>query len=231
MENYLKENYVIFCDFDGTITKEDAINKLFETFAEKSWLAIEKSWQDGLIGSKECLEKQLNCIKNISENGLNAFIDQIKIDESFIDFINFVCRNKIDFYIVSDGFDLIISKVLNNYGIKNIKIYSNRLEHKNNKLIPYFDFHCADCNTKAGLCKCNVIKENHNSKKIIYIGDGLSDICAAKFADILFAKNKLMEYAELIDMNHTPFSVFGEILSILQKKGEIHNDRIEHCNR
>ena len=43
----------IYCDFDGTITKEDSVNGFFEMYAPKSWMDSEKLWIDGKISSRE----------------------------------------------------------------------------------------------------------------------------------------------------------------------------------
>ena len=37
----------IFCDFDGTITKEDTLNKFLRVYADKKWLELEEEWISG----------------------------------------------------------------------------------------------------------------------------------------------------------------------------------------
>ena len=43
----MKDIKKIYCDFDGTITKKDAVNTFFEMYAPKEWLDYEKLWIEG----------------------------------------------------------------------------------------------------------------------------------------------------------------------------------------
>src|SRR5438876_1154800 len=45
----------IFLDFDGTITRRDAIDAILDAYADPQWLDIEDAWKSGRIGSRECL--------------------------------------------------------------------------------------------------------------------------------------------------------------------------------
>lgn len=206
-------NYQFFCDFDGTITKEDTLNKFLCLYADKKWLDIEDDWIKGKIGSKECIEKQMQLFDNVDENSLNEFIDSIEIDETFSDFLNYLKSQDIDFYIVSDGFDYFIEKILKKYNIVGVKIFSNKLEIKDGKFITYFPNFNKECAPGSGVCKCNVIKSNRIvTKQVLYAGDGLSDFCAAKNADFLFAKGKLLQYGKSTHLkNLIEFNTFAEI--------------------
>ena len=50
---------VVFCDFDGTITQVDVTDQILAQLAHPSWREIEQEWMLGLIGSRECLERQI----------------------------------------------------------------------------------------------------------------------------------------------------------------------------
>jgi len=212
---------IIFCDFDGTITKEDTIDKLLDTYANEKWLEIESLWEEGLIGSKECLERQVNCIDYLSEKHFEEFIDSIEIDEYFSEYLSWVKTNNIDFYVVSDGFDLIIDKIFAKYGIKDVKKFSNMLYHTSGKLKPFFPLYKENCESGAGVCKCRVLKENSKNKRIVYIGDGRSDMCATKHADLLFAKGKLAKYCSYNSINCIEFTTFKDILEYCSTEEKI----------
>lgn len=213
-------NRVIFCDFDGTITKGDTVYRLLENHANLTWLAIEKQWINGQIGSKECLQRQIDCVDYISAEMLNDFIEEIEIDEHFSAFVELVQSNNIDLYIVSDGFDLLINKVLEKNNLSNIKIFSNELSLKKNRLILNFPHSSEDCDIKSGLCKCSVLKHYSEGREIIYIGDGRSDICASKSADVLFAKGTLAKHCEVQKIDYVFFDDFKTIADELDLEKE-----------
>jgi Uncharacterized conserved protein, possibly involved in methylthioadenosine recycling len=52
--------------------------------------------------------------------------------------------------------------------------------------------------------------------KAIYIGDGMSDFCASKNADFVFAKGKLLNFLKAQNVSHfTGFSYFEDIINQL----------------
>ena len=213
------KDYVIFCDFDGTITKEDTIDKLLENYAHPKWLEIEKLWELGVIGSKECLERQVKCIENISNDDFNDFVNSIELDEHFKSFYNLaVNKAECEFYIVSDGFDILIKKILKNNGLSTIKIFSNTLKLENGILSPSFPLYKQECESGSGVCKCSVVQNICKGKKNIYIGDGRSDMCASRHADVLFAKKSLIDHCKSNNIDHIPFKSFEDIVGNIVKE-------------
>ena len=203
----------ILCDFDGTITEKDGLYDFFLNYANTNWQLIEKLWEQNKISSKECLLQEFGCIPNLNENLIDNYIKTIKVDLFFKKFYNLVKSKNIDFYIVSDGVDYFINKILNFNKIEGIKVISNHFEFKNNEFILGFPNASEKCKKNSGTCKCSVIAEIKNSyKKVIYIGDGTSDYCVSNKADILFAKGKLCSYCKKNNINYTEFKNFNDII-------------------
>jgi len=181
----------IWIDFDGTITKKDTLDELILKYSiDDSWKLIEKKWQAGLIGSRKCLEEEFALLR-VTKTELQKHIENIEIDDGLFDLLNIIKTYSIPVAIVSDGIDLFINRVLANHGIHNIAIRSNSIEYDE----PYLKLICpysnADCITGAAHCKClsmDVLKAS--AKKSVYIGDGLSDLCAAERSDFVFAKEE-----------------------------------------
>ena len=204
------DNIQIFCDFDGTITKKDTLNNFLRLYADEKWLEIEAQWENGEIGSRECLTEQMKFVPDMTEEKLEKFLSSIEIDEYFREFLDLIKEYNIDFYIVSDGFDYFINKVLEKNGIRGLKIFSNRLTFSDGKFLTGFPYNEADCSISAGVCKCNIIKKYANvTKPVFYIGDGVSDFCASKTADVLFAKGRLLEYCKKNKDNDKYHNIIG----------------------
>ena len=216
-------NIQIFCDFDGTVSKIDTLNNFLHIYGDKEWLEIEKQWEQGLIGSRECLSKQMKVVSDMSEQKLDEFLNRVEIDEHFCKFLNLIRKNHIDFYIVSDGFDYFINKILENNGIKDIKVFANKLTLSHGKFITEFPYNEKKCSTSAGVCKCEIIKKyKKGTRSGFYIGDVVSDFCASKMADFLFAKGRLLEYCKKDKYsgkypNLIGFCDFNDIICYLKK--------------
>jgi len=79
-----------FCDFDGTITKGDTTDLLLETLADESWKAIEARWENGEIGSRQCMSMQVPLIRG-GWPAILSVLENVEIDKSFAPFVTW-CR-------------------------------------------------------------------------------------------------------------------------------------------
>ena len=184
--------YSVFIDFDNTITPFDVLDDIVKCFSiNKNWVALEKKWKNGKIGSQECLEGQLNLVR-ISKNALLKYLAKIKIDPCFYELLDVLKKNRINPVILSDNFSFIINHILKNNNIRGIKLYANKIRFSKERLIASFPHKNIAC-FRCAHCKTNNLLKNKSRDKIIYIGDGLSDICPSKYADIIFAKGTLLK--------------------------------------
>jgi 2,3-diketo-5-methylthio-1-phosphopentane phosphatase len=204
--------YIFFCDFDGTITREDVIDGILEEFADPMWMDIEQSWINGEIGSRDCLAMQTKLIRT-TERDLLDFSESLHVDETFIDFARY-CRNKgFEIVILSDGIDLFIKSILDRYGVNDIRVYSNSLGSANGRYEMYFPYFRKDCLSKSGICKCKIMEELSSPLSInILVGDGRSDFCIARKADLTFAKSELLDFCRVEKIRHIAHREFGDII-------------------
>lgn len=208
----------IFCDFDGTVAKNDVGNLLFRTFADERCFEIVKRWKAGEISSKQCLVEECG-IARVSRQELQDFADGQELDAHFVGFVNFCQENNIEVEIVSDGLDFYIERILQNHGLAaSVAVHANHLIFLNENEIkpefPYFELGCGRC----GNCKgYHVQQARANHDKLIYIGDGLSDRCGAETADITFAKQDrdLLRYCQEHKIPYHEFQDFADVLNDL----------------
>jgi len=204
---------VVFCDFDGTITKEDTVCRFLDLYAEKEWRNLEDLCIEGKLSPRVCMEKQLSLVKPPAEFQMKSFINNLEIDETFISFFKYVRELGVEFNIVSDGLDYFIQAILSRYSLKGIKVFSNKLVFDNGNLIPSFPFYHDSCKRGSGVCKCSLLEKYKKTKKTVYIGDGVSDYCASGTADFLFAKKRLASYCTENKIPFTKFEFFSDIHS------------------
>ena len=202
----------ILSDFDGTITQKDGIYSFIEAYAKGDWQKIEQDWAVGKIDSKECLTEEFKLVPKLSEELISYFIDTLEIDETFADFYNEITAKGIDFYIVSDGIDYFIKRILKKYNLNDINIISNHGEFRREFFEITFPNDYPECINNAGTCKCKVLSDlRKDYEKIIYIGDGVSDYCVADKADSLYAKKRLLNYCVEKGIKHISYNDFSNI--------------------
>lgn len=207
----------VFCDFDGTISIEDATDYVLSQFADPEWKIIEDKWKRGLIGSAECMQRQIALIRATHEQ-LDKTLEKISIDPGFVAFSNFCWQHRIPLTIISDGVDYFIQKILARNGIEFLPVIANKLTisgfngHTSYQLSsPYSHPSCASA---SGVCKCRQVE---SLDMRVYIGDGRSDFCVSNKPDLVFAKGKLAEYCAQREIPFIAYQQFTDIIPALRK--------------
>ena len=215
----MKRVFKIFIDFDGTITTKDVGDAIFKKFGEPN--SVKRIINDLLsdkISAKESWLQLCNSVKQISSNELNNFIDTLEIDPTFHQFYNFCEQNNFDYYILSDGFDYYIERLLKNDGIEHIKYYANHLTiTEDNKLVPAFPYQDEELLTSANCKRNHIINHSSDDDFTIYIGDGNSDKETAQFCDFIFAKDDLLKFCERERISYFPYKDFNDVRLRIEK--------------
>ena len=94
-----------------------------------------------------------------------------------------------------------------------LKIYANRLDFLTNRqvraIFPFYENGCLKCAN----CKGAHIKEHRkNGTKVVFIGDGISDICGLPESDYVFAKDALKLYCDENNIHYYSFNDFSDVL-------------------
>ncbi len=203
----------VFFDFDNTIAAFDVLDGIIERFSvNRDWVAYEEAWKKGRIGSRQCLEGQLRSIR-VDRPNLHAYLETVTIDRSFSRLLALLHRCGVRPVIVSDSFSPIIRYILEHNGISGVQIYANSLRMKENRLLPSFPHAGTEC-SRCGHCKTSTLaRPDFAGKPAVYIGDGLSDVCPARRADLVFAKRGCSLHHQLLETHDSlqPFDDLGDI--------------------
>lgn len=187
---------LILCDFDGTVSRTDTVNRLVRRHAvDPSWRFHVKRYMRGEIGSKSVYEAA-GPIMRMTRRQLETFVETYaELDPAFPSFLEWAGSHSIDVKIVSDGFDATIHTLLKRHGIRGVEVYANNLVLDNTGKVrissPHYNPSCGRC----GTCKLQVVRDARSRyDKIILIGDGESDRHAAVEADHVVALKDLFVY-------------------------------------
>lgn len=216
----------IFSDFDGTIAAEDVGDRLSRRFAGPQVSEIIGQYQNGSITARECLTRKCESVESATEFEVEQFIDQFLLDPTFKGFVEFCRGRDIPLVVLSDGLDVYVKRLLKNNGFADLAYLSNHLEFvlsgAATKLVPSYPYTDAECHL-CGNCKRNhVLTLSADDDIIVYIGDGISDRCPVRYADIVFAKGSLIRYCQEQNITYHEFRNFNDVLQrlelILQRK-------------
>ena len=206
----------VFFDFDNTVTVFDVLDDILELFSvNQDWVRLENAWRAGRIGSLECLKGQLRSVR-ATEEALATYLSTVPIDPHFKRLVALFKEHGVEPVIVSDGFSFFIQEILKHHKITGLTVYSNAIRFAGGRLVPSFPFangcpQCAHCK------KQHLLNGHVGGRTIIYIGDGRSDICPARHADLVFAKGSLLDYCRQSEIPCVAFTDLGDVYRYLKR--------------
>jgi 2-hydroxy-3-keto-5-methylthiopentenyl-1-phosphate phosphatase len=229
----------IFCDFDGTVCPEDIGAQFFRKFAGEKAQGFVEELLDGTITMQEWLSRLSESIPSITRTEFNTYVDQFAVDPSFKDFVRFAEEQNVALTIISDGLDAYVERVLSNAGLHRVQFFANHAEfadlNASHKLVVTFPHSDAECHL-CGNCKRNhMLVRSADEDVIVYCGDGFSDRCPVRFADIVFAKRQLIRYCQEQNITYYEFRTFRDVREkleqILQRKHIRHRQEAAMARR
>jgi 2-hydroxy-3-keto-5-methylthiopentenyl-1-phosphate phosphatase len=220
----------VFCDFDETITKTNVTDAVLERFADPLWLEIQDDWLAGKLGAREVLEKQMPLI-TAKRKDLDAFIDSVELDPFFPDFAEFCAGKRYPIYILSDGFDYWIDRILcralsgHQDAYENVPYFACGLKFEGSRVAISFPYFAEGCIHGCATCKPALFDRlKAGADKAVVIGDGVSDLLLAENADLVLAKNGLREFCRKKGIPHHGFKNFRDVLRIIESLGSNNDD-------
>ncbi|HEY3326588.1 MAG TPA: MtnX-like HAD-IB family phosphatase [Novimethylophilus sp.] len=204
-------------DFDGTLSVRDTVDAMLERFAGPEWETVEQEWLDGHITAVQCMQKQLRMVE-ADHVTLESFFRGIQLDASFLPFYKHVSQFS-EVAIVSDGLDHAIKVAMKNAALPELRVFANKLHFVPDGIDISWPHRNASCSAGNGVCKCAVARDlaQDAGGPVVLIGDGKSDACLARSADVVFAKGSLVRHCEQERIAYHRFQTFADVLAKVRK--------------
>jgi 2-hydroxy-3-keto-5-methylthiopentenyl-1-phosphate phosphatase len=206
---------IIVTDFDGTITDKDSNAVLVEQFGDEYNLWLEEQYILGTMGTREAADKHFGNLKMNEEEYKDFILAEIGIDPGFREFYTKAKQAGIPLVVISGGYVNAIDIVLDREGMEIDTVLANRLEFTPEGIMNHFYHASPDCPMDfgpCGNCKASHIKGlKEQYRQVVFIGDGLTDRCAAHHAHVVYAKGRLAEYCREQGFKYIPFEDFFDV--------------------
>jgi 2,3-diketo-5-methylthio-1-phosphopentane phosphatase len=201
------------CDFDGTIAPRDIGAEFVRRFAQggvAERAALLASWTAGSIGSRELTEGECAWVR-VSGAEAEAFVEEFTIDPSFAPFARWALAAGAEVQVVSDGFEFYIDRLLARAGLAGLPVTSNRLRFDGGRVRPEFPNAGLGCG-RCGNCKSVPARAARaRGARVVLVGDGYSDRCAAELADHVLARGALAEWCAARGIAVRTFASFADV--------------------
>lgn len=238
-----KPRVIFFTDFDGTITLQDTNDHITANYGcgEAKLKEITKQIGDGEVSFRDGFQQEFDSWMLPLPKVLEIMKRDISLDPHFKDFVLWAKENSVPIVVVSSGMIPIVRTMLAHFLgedlIQDIEIVANDAQLKS----PINSFDKADGwtlkfhdSSSFGHDKSLAIRpyadaiskmdSDDDKPTLLYAGDGVSDLSAARETDLLFAKagKDLVNYCE---REGIPFTTFENWESILAETKEIYSGK------
>jgi 2-hydroxy-3-keto-5-methylthiopentenyl-1-phosphate phosphatase len=215
--------WALVSDFDGTASIKDVGSAMVRHFVGPNcWQEVDASISNRQITAKDAYEIVVGKM-HVSDRELTEFVLSFELDPHFKTAATLFASLGLPVLILSDGYDYYIDRILKRCGLDWVPRFANELKIDNQTANPSFPHHGLLNCYRCGNCKTYHLQQLRTQDyKIIYFGDGHTDRCAAKHADIIFAKDYLAHYLTKKGIAFTPFTSYGDALPKLEQY-------INHC--
>ncbi|MCU0453096.1 MAG: HAD-IB family phosphatase [Bacteroidetes bacterium] len=205
----------VYCDFDGTIVREDVGNRFFRAFAPADAERIVVGYLEGTMNARDCLTQECAAVPRMDRPTFERFADGFHVDPTFAPFVQWCRGQAVPVMVLSDGLDAYVGRILAGGGLSDLPFAANRAVFgeaggvtKLSVEFPYRDEACELC----GNCKRNhIVTTSGDDDVVVYVGDGISDRCPVRYADIVFARRSLIAYCQEQNITYHTFEDFAEV--------------------
>lgn len=206
---------LIQCDFDGTVTEDDVSFLLLDIFAQGDWRRLLRKYKEHEISVGEFNTRAFAMVKVDEQTLLGAIKGKVRIRAGFHELVDYCSMRDFRLVIVSNGLDLYIKAILEGIGLENIEVHGAQSSfHPEGMRVQYIgpDGRQLD----SGLKDAYIKSFRGQNYRVIYIGDGDSDIPAAKHAHYIFARAELLAYYRENNPKCKPFDSFIDVVRGLE---------------
>ncbi len=183
-------------DWDGTITERDTLHMVLAEFGDTERVdAADAALHRGEITLEQEIRRQFSTVTAPVVEVAAWVVENARIRPGFAEL---VAEQRP--LVVSSGFHELIEPVLALEGVV-VDLHANRIEERTDgwRVIWRYPEGCDECGQS---CKRSVLPPG----RVVYVGDGYSDRCAALAADRVFATRGLARYLTERGVAFEPFS-------------------------
>jgi 2-hydroxy-3-keto-5-methylthiopentenyl-1-phosphate phosphatase len=207
----------ILCDFDGTVVQIDTAEYILDRFAKGDWRSIDRQMEEGTITIEECMKRQFEMVSLTRERMLRE-LDEVTVPRTGFGRLVEACRaGSIEVIITSAGLDFYIAHFLERNGwADHVKMVAPRVTDSGDGV--RFEFPEKRYKLARNFKEDWVLRKQRTGKRVVYIGDGVSDYWAAMIADKVFAvkESRLARRLRFGGRFHQQFTDFGEVMCALE---------------
>ena len=207
---------LVQCDFDGTITEDDISFAMLDAFAVGDWRQLHAKYEEGKISVGRFNQDAFAMVKADRRSLLEIAMSKVRVRPGFHQMVT-CCRSKgFRLVIVSNGLDFYIEEILRDIGLADIEVFAAKTSfHPDGVKVQYIGPDGSQLD--EGFKDAHVNSFLGEGYRIIYVGNGVSDISPARRCHYIFATGNLLDHCKQANLDCTSFTDFNEVVRVLER--------------
>jgi len=188
-------------DWDGTVTEIDGLHMIIEEFGDREIYRVTEGQLGRSMSLHEVIAVEMATLTLPLADAVRWVREHVTVRPGFREL-----ARRFRPTILSSGFCELIEPVLEREGVS-LEVHANRLDPRADgwRAIWRDEAQCDQC---GEACKRGGLP---NGAPVVYVGDGVSDRCAAVAADRVFARDGLARYLGERGVAYEPFEDFVQL--------------------
>ncbi len=210
----------VVLDFDGTVTERDIGDAIVKRFGLPGWDSLEDRFRKGEVVIRALWTREISRLPGDRVNDMTEFaLETAKVRPGLRELVDYCKERGIYVEVASSGLEFYISGILRSNALADLPVACLTAEFSINGssrlTMPAELTQCA----RNGMCKCARIWNLQNvGVRVIFVGDGASDVCAGPAADVLVARSTLAKVAFDKGWAFSAFEDFHDVMRVVQRE-------------
>lgn len=200
------KQWVVFCDFDGTITSEETLVGMFNTFAPRLYAERSLQMRAGSITLKEAVRSLMATIPSERYPQIVDYFSRQPIRAGFESFLDFPRASSVPLVIVSGGIRQMILARLGSLVQAVEAVYAPEVCTDGEYMTIRSDFE-----GRAELLSKVSVMRKYGCDQAVAIGNGITDVNMARNASVVFARDFLARWMSDHGLGYFPWDDFHDV--------------------
>jgi 2-hydroxy-3-keto-5-methylthiopentenyl-1-phosphate phosphatase len=211
---------LVQCDFDGTITEEDASFFLLDAFAQGDWRRLLREYKAHRISVGKFNTAAFSMVKADRQTLLEDLKGKVKVRSGLRELVDYCLGKGFRFVIVSNGLDFYINAILKDLGLENLEMHAARSSfHPKGMRVQYIGPDGKPL--EDGFKEAYIQSFLRLGYRVVYLGNGDSDVAPAKHAHHVLATGELLLHCRENNLNCRSFKSFIDAIGHLEQLSQV----------
>jgi len=209
----MDNRWTVILDFDGTITVRDADVVIAEAVLDDERLGIIHGlltdYEQLRITTAQYFERYLDTL-GLTPGEFAAHGASVVLRPGLVEFMAWCEAEQIELLVASEGLDVYIKPILAAAGAGHLPLSCNlaRWDGTRYQLVPAPDGEsCTRCLTCKGALARRL---KAAGRSVVMLGNGASDLCGARHADLVLARDSLLLHCERESIAHVRWTTLAD---------------------